>query len=316
MTLISAYTAIRGVAVSSLALLLSLWPLVAFAGFGVSPPKIEDDRLVPGSRLESTIYLVQGKPDRDVPVEIIIDSKNIKEWISFENGPTFTIPTGVQQYPLNVIIDVPSNADFGVYKAFLRISTEPDKAKNPGQVAISIGARVDVALTVGDNVISGFDVKKITLLDAVTNGSPTAKVSFVNTGNVPITPTLASFELFNKFGNIRLGYVENDNFEELPPFAEQDITLEFPIDVTLAEGEYWGHVKIYNEEGKVVRDLKTVFDVVPGGGLAGLAAGVGGASTQMLLGGAGVVLILGFLALFIRSRRKPRRRKRRVPPTN
>lgn len=236
-----------------------LVPCSAKAGFGVSPGALKEESLVPGSTLERTIYLVQGNQDQDIPVKVSVESKDIQNWITFKNGNEFIIPARVQQFPLDVVIKVPEDADLGNYDAFIRVSTQPKQVEN-SQITIALGGVVSVNLVVGDDVVSRFEVKSIDILDVREGDKPKISVTILNTGNVPVAPENSSFELFNKYGEVRLAYGENDNFEKVPSFSEKKITLEFPLNVTLGVGEYWGHAKIYNNE-KVVKELKTVFDV-------------------------------------------------------
>ena len=240
-------------------------PFVASAGFGVSPPEIKTDRLIPGSHFETTIFLVRGVPDDPVDIKITVDSKEIKNWITFEQGTNFIIPAGVQQFPLNVIIDVPEKAPLDIYKAFIRINTNPKKVIESGEVAVSIGGRVDVELTIGDDLISSFLIKRVQILDVREGDFPKVSITIENTGNTPIAPGSVSFDLFNKFGDVRLAFAEITDIEDIPSFKKDTITLEFPIDIKMAIGEYWGTVRIYDEDGKSVSEVKNVFNVKEGG---------------------------------------------------
>jgi len=251
-----------GVALLFLAVFLFL-PDVVRAGFGVSPPDIIEDRLVPGSHFEETIFLIQGNPEEDVTVNVTLDSKDSKGWISFKEGKQFTIPAGVQQFPLHVVVDVPEDALLGIYRAIIRVNTVPQVAENAGEVAISLGGRIDVELTIGDDVVYEYSVKSIDIPDIEEDASPETRIRIDNTGNVPAKPAGVSFELFSKFGDIRLAFatLESDSFDTIPSFSEGVINLEFPIDVVIAIGEYWGHVKVYDEERQLVGELRTVFNV-------------------------------------------------------
>lgn len=231
------------------------------AGFGVSPPQIKENNLVRGSHFEKTIYLVQGNPQEDLDIEISVDSPNITKWFTFKDGTNFTIPAGVQQFPFNVAIDVPSNIDFGIYKAFVRVNTKPKKVEGSGQVSVALGGVVNVELIIGDNVVYQYIIKSIKILNIEEGDNPKISVEVKNTGNVPASPSSASFELYNKYGNVRLAYAENDDFKEVKAFSEDSSELEFSIDLKLAPGEYWAHVKIYNENGAVEKEMKTVFNV-------------------------------------------------------
>jgi hypothetical protein len=239
-------------------LFVAALPYVAQAGFGVSPPLVREERLVPGITLDRVVYLVQGTPDRDVPVEIIVDS-SVKEWITFPQGNPITIPKGVQQYPLAISIAVPPDADLGVYKGTIRLTAVPEKADEAGEVAVALGGLIELDLTVGNNVIYDLSVKIMKILDIKEGDDPAVMVTFINNGNTPVTPDTATFELFNKFGEIRLAYAESEAFEKVPAFSENQQKVTFPIDVHVAPGEYWGHVKVYKDK-KPIGELRTVFN--------------------------------------------------------
>lgn len=278
------------------------------AGFGVSPSRIEEDKLVPGSSFARTIYLVQGDPRRDVPIELNVDSETMKDWISFAPSGEILIPAGVQQFPLDIQVRVPRNAELGVYKAFVRINTVPERLSGDGQVAIALGGRVEMELTVGDDVFLEYEVKSIEIED-IAEGEPlSAVVRVANTGNVPTKPSAATFELFNKFGDIRLAYAQVEAFEPVDSFSESTQRLSFPIDIRLAVGEYWGHVKIYNEDDVVIKELRTVFNVHERGAFA-TAAALGGKASGLFGGIAGAIIIALFVLWVLFARRKKRTRR-------
>ena len=239
-------------------------PQIALAGFGVSPPQIENNKLVPGSHFETKIFLVQGAPLEDIDIKITLDSKEMKDWISFDRGFEFTIPAGVQQYPLNVIIDVPQDAPFNIYRAFIRINTDPTKARESGQVAISVGARVDVELVIGDDIISSYLIKRVEILDIKGKEPLKVNVTIENTGNVPSGPEAVSFDLFNSFQTVRLAFIEAQVEKEIPSFTTERLTISFPLDFRLAPGEYWATVRVHNEDGKTVNETKSIFNVHEG----------------------------------------------------
>lgn len=276
-------------------------PFVAQAGFGVSPPLIEEARLVRGISMERIVYLVQGAPERDIPIEVVVDSE-IKDWISFPQGMPITIPAGVQQFPLVVRLDVPEDAELGKYAGEIRITAVPLRADEGGEVAIALGGLVTLDLTVGEGIISEFSLKQIEILDIKEGDDPRAKVDIVNSGNVAAGPDFVSFELFNKFGEIRLAYAENREFKKIPAFTEGGSEVSFPMDIYVAPGEYWGHVKVY-EGNSMVGELRTVFNVTK--------------KTLFELAipyaiGAGAVLLLVFLVILLR--RIFRKKRRHVAP--
>lgn len=232
---------------------------VSRAGFGVSPGVIEENKLVPGASLERVIYLVQGNQNQDVLIKAVVESKDIGDWITFVDGDEFTIPANQQQYPLKVLIKVPEDAKLGAYSAFVRVTTVP-KQVDGTQVTIALGGKVNIKLEVGDDIIQEYSIRSLEIFDIKEGDRPKVGVTISNTGNVPVAPENASFELFNKYGEIRLAYGENDKFTKVPAFSDGVSMLEFPLDVKLGVGEYWGHVKIYSN-GKAIKELRTVFNV-------------------------------------------------------
>lgn len=241
------------------ATLLAASPAVVSA-FGVSPPYVHAPVLRKGSQFSSTIFLVQADPKVDLRVKAVFEvPEKIKGWLSVDKGGEFIIPAGLQQFPIKVLVNVPKDAENGVFAGYLRINTIPNAV--PGeQISISVGARIDLSLTVGENVISDFSIRKLDILDIRQGENPQVIVTLDNTGNVPAAPDRASFELFDKYGQIRLGYAAIEKFPETAAFQSSDFTMEFPLDIRLAIGEYWGETKIYRGN-EVVKELRTVFNV-------------------------------------------------------
>ncbi|MEK7512683.1 MAG: hypothetical protein AAB601_00610, partial [Patescibacteria group bacterium] len=120
--------------------LLLVLPGVAGA-FGVSPPFVNVHTLLRGSRYEATVFLVQGRPESDRRVRAIFDvPEKARSWFSTDQASEeFTIPQGVQQFPLKIRIRVPESAENGVYNGYLRVTTIP--SETGGTVSIAEGVR-------------------------------------------------------------------------------------------------------------------------------------------------------------------------------
>lgn len=275
--------------------LLALFSIPFSVGaFGISPPFVTSDRLTRGSSFDTTIFLVQGKPDVDLEIQAIFDvPENIRDWFSVDKGEKFTIPAGIQQFPIVVTTKVPKDAEYNIYKGYLRINTIPVR-KEGEQVNISVGARVEINLTVGDNIIKDLTVKGINILDIREGEAPQAIVTMQNLGNVPIALELATMEVYDKYGEVRLGYGQTENLPEVEAFQTKEFVIEFPVNIKLGIGEYWGLARLYREEA-VVKELKTVFNVTEKK-----------ADYTMYAIGAGVLVFLGIISVFI-LRRKSRR---------
>ena len=245
--------------------------------FGVSPPFINAEKLVKGSRFETTVYLVQGQPVEDLEVKAVFDvPEKVRSWFSVDKGEQFIIPAGVQQFPIKVTIKVPDDVELGIYQGALRINTVP-KRKEGEQIAISVGARIELNLTVGEGAFFDYVIRKLDILDIEEGDSPAFVVPFETLGNVPAAPDRATIDVLDKFGNVRLGYAQVEEFEEIPPFETKTFVVEFPVNIALGIGEYWAEARIYRGD-QVVRDIKTVFNVIERkipyalyGGIAALA---------------------------------------------
>lgn len=284
----------KSVVLLSAFLFFFIAPLVADAGFGVSPGTIEETSLVPGSVFKRTIYLVQGDPKEDVVVRVAVESRDIVSWLSFPGGTEFTIPAGVQQFPLEMTVAVPENVAMGDYTAFVRVTTIP-KTDPTQQITIALGGRVDVHLVVGDDVIVDFDVSGIDILDVKESEDPQVRLTINNNGNVPAGPERVSFDLYNKYGDVRLGYAEITEIERVDAFSRGEVDVSFPIDIRLARGEYWGHVRVYTPDG-VIKETKTVFDVLPKTFLEKYLG--------VLIGTAVLLCLAAVVLFFIRRRRR------------
>ncbi len=280
---------------------LSLLTPSVVGAFGVSPPFITVHKLVAGSRYETIITLVQGQPDVDLEVKAVFDvPEKIREWFSVDKGYQFIIPAGVQQFPIQVVIQVPKDTGLGIYNGHLRINTVPQR-KEGEQIAISVGARIDINITVGDDIVVDFSVKKIDISDIRENESPQIVVTIENTGNVPITPDRATFDLLDKYGEVRLGFAQTEDLPETPAFETKTFLVAFPIDIKLGVGEYWGEARLYRG-GTIIGDVKTIFNVTP-------------RPNYILFIGIGLLIIGAGVSIFIfkkKASRKPTSRKRTV----
>lgn len=277
----------------SLVAMLFFAPLIASA-FGVSPPFVNADKLVKGSRYEATIFLVQGQPEQDLEVKAIFDvPEKIAKWVSVDKGEQFVIPKGVQQFPIKVRIQVPEDAGLGVYHGYLRVNTVP-KAKEGDQISISVGARIDLNFTVGEGAFLDYVIRRLDILDIEEGDLPQIVITLENTGNVAAGPERATMDLLDKYGNVRLGFAQNEDLPEVPAFETKTFTVEFPIDLKLGIGEYWAEARLYRD-GQISKSLKTVFNVTERKINYALYAGIGS-----------VIIVLAILSFLWRKRSKKR----------
>ncbi len=245
---------------------------IVFGAFGVSPPFLINDHLVKGSKYTQVIYLVRDNADADLPIGAKLDvNDKVKSWFQISGGEEFVIPKGVRQFPVEVTITVPKDAGLGVYAGKMSFVGRPGAT---GQVTIALGVEVSINFTVGEGIFRSSRVQGISFLDIEEGWAPKVLVKFVNEGNIPEALERATYELFDQFGSVRLGFVQkNGGFPEIEPFTTTDFVVDFPIDLHLGIGSYWGSVN-FMKEGKVVGSQRTIFNVVEAGSLSGIWVGI------------------------------------------
>jgi hypothetical protein len=286
---------------------------IAQAGFGITPPYVRNTSLTRNSTYEQQILLVRGNPDVPLKAEITIDAPEIQDWIEVVEGQTISLPRGEQKVPMTVRVKVPKDAEFKDYSGVMRIKTVPDDGQvSAGAVSISLGAQVDINLTVIDKEIKDFRVRKISVSD-LNEGKKLGwlyfpgKIKFgmllENTGNVDISPSKVEFRIFDFSGNVLLEETKHKGkIKTIAPYATEDVTAEIPT--RLPAGNYIAKYKIYNGE-EVKQEGEVSLSVLPYGTLQEAGFGFSGLSLahkiSVLL--PILVIVIGVL-YFIYNRRK------------
>ncbi len=241
--------------------------LQASAAFGISPPFMNADNLVKGSRYSQTITLVQDQPNQDLRIKATLKiSDSVRSWISIDKGFDFVIPKGMQKFPVEITVQVPQDAGLGDYSGNISFVSSPSSA---GQVTIALGAQVAINLRVGTGIHHDFMIPLIRFSDIEEGWSPRVQVRLVNGGNVAESLDGATLEVFDKFNAVRLAHVQINKFPEIPPFTTKELTVEFPLDFYLGVGDYWGTVSFYKGD-QLLASEHTVFRALETGTLSGI----------------------------------------------
>jgi hypothetical protein len=241
-----------------------------FAGFGITPPYVRNSSLTRNSIYEQEILLVRGDGARPEIAEVAIDAPEIEDWIEIVEGEEILMERGVQKVPMTVRVSVPSDAEFKDYEGAIRIRMLPaDGQLTGGTVSISLGARVDIGLSVIDREIKDFRVRRISVSD-LNEGSKTAWLFFPgkirfdvmieNTGNIDISPSKVEFRIFDRAGKVLLEETESTNkMDKVPPYGTETVTAELPT--RLPAGSYIARYRIFNDdeikqEGDITLNIK------------------------------------------------------------
>lgn len=273
-----------------------------FAGFGITPPYVKNTSLTRNSTYQQEILLVRSDPDRALNANITVDAPEFADWITIAEGNKILLPQGEQKVPMTVQVRVPDNADFKDYSGVIRIKTSrADGDLSSGSVNISLGAQVDIDLTVIDREIKNFRVRRIDISD-LNEGHKwgwlyfPGKIRFSmlveNTGNVDVAPSKVVFRIYDTSGTVLLEETKNSNrMHKIEPFATEDIRAELPT--RLPAGGYLARYQIYNGED-IKQEGELTLSILPYGTLQAAGYGFLGLSIPHMIS-----IILPILTLIV-----------------
>lgn len=296
-------------------------PGVAHAGFGISPPYVNNMRLTRGTVFEQKITLVRSDPTEDLKAEITMNIPGAENWFSVDLGQEFTLPKGVTQVPIVITVRVPKDAEYKEYKGAIRIRTSSTDVPEGGGVSIALGAQIDVDVKVVDKIFD-FDVRRIRMADLEEGRTKwglffPGKIRFYmtieNTGNTEYGPTKVLFEIYDSEMETLLETTENTNkVEKIAPFTIKEVLAELPT--RLPAGRYTAKYTIYKGE-EIAQQNRVNVSVAAVGSVFGYEGygfwGLSVADKLKAVGMIGVPLLLlliliGILVVKRRSRKNPR----------
>jgi len=262
----------------------------------VTPPYIKNDRLIPGAHIEATIYLVRGNPDQDAIVEITgIDAPGFEGWITIEKGMSFTLPKGIQQFPMKVTVDVPKDAPFGSYNGFIHLRAIPAGGQE-GQVATLLGGRIDISLAVSEKGVTDFRIKGVSVPD-FEKGSPLIFFMMLeNTGNTEARPSKVHIDVYDLDHKKILASGDAFEMNEVAPFETKQIEGQMAIALEL--GEYWADVTPYKGEDPL-DTFRIHFFVLPEGTLKEKKQVSGEQGTNELVFALIIIILLTIIVIFV-----------------
>jgi len=262
-----------------------VWGNVSQAGFGIQPPYVRPSNAIfAGSHYEQKITLLRSSADADMQAVIKVSAPEISSWVSIDKGDTFDLPQDQLRVPMVVKIDVPSDAEIGNYKGHLNIKITPKENTVSNGVAIALGARVEIDITVTDESFVDFIIRRVSIPSIEELKKPWRykifswffyRVKVVmkveNTGNTAIAPSRVHIDIYDNANKELLESHDDKKIELIDPFATKDVEATFPTD--LAPGEYWGRISIYKDKD-IIQKNEIIFTVyAPDKALAPLQLG-------------------------------------------
>ncbi len=299
----------------------------AYAGFGITPPYVRNASLIRNATYEQQILLVRSDPTAPLKAEITIDVPGINDWFTIKEGNSFIMPEGESKVPMTVVVQVPDNAPYKTYTGNIRVKTgAPDGQVGGGAVSISLGAQIDVEITVIDKQIKDFRVRKVGISD-LNEGHKLAwlyfpgKINFEmlieNVGNVKIAPSSVLFRIYDPSGQVLLEETKSTNrIKKINPFEQDTVFAELPT--RLPRGAYLARYQVMSGD-EIKQEGEVGLSILPHGTLQAAGYGFAGLSLAHKLSVLVPVFVLlaSIIAILVRSTRvirspQPARRRRRT----
>lgn len=292
---------------------------IAYAGFGITPPYVKNDRLTRGTTFEQRITLVRSDPIDDLKVQVTLNIPGVESWFTVDRGKEFIMPKGTTQLPIIVTVRVPADAEYKVYNGAIRIRTSSANTDAGGSVSIALGAQIDVSIKVVDRIFD-FDVRRIRVADLEEGYTKWSlffpgKIRFFmtieNTGNTEFGPTRVRMDIYDADMAQLLETTENTNsIETIAPFAIKEVRAELPT--RLPAGRYVAKYTIFKND-EIAQQNEVTLSILPIGALPGYEGyGFDGFSFMdkakvVAVLAIPVVLVLLLIAALVARRRKARR---------
>ena len=289
----------------------------AEAGFGITPPYVNNHRLTRGTIYEQKITLVRSDPNEDLKTEISMSIPEIESWFSVDRGNEFILPKGTTQIPIIIRVQVPDDASYQEYKGSIRVRTSSAATSTvPNGVTIALGAQIDVDVKVVDKIFD-FDIRKIRMSDLEEGrwkwglyfpGKIRFFMTVENTGNTDFGPTKVRFDIYDSQMENLLESTENSNkIEKLAPFSIREVIAELPTH--LGPGRYKAKYTIFKNEDIAQQNVIDV-SISTIGSVAGYEGyGFWGLSWQdkckvLAVLGIPAILLIALIGMFIARRRR------------
>ena len=247
-------------------------------GFGITPPYVDNDALVQGSHYSQTIILVRGSPDQDLTAKVSINVPGANDWISIDRGTQFVMPSGTQQMPMVVSVNVPNNASLGAYTGNIQVVVSPLKPPTAGTVGLTIGAQIDVNLRVINQKMVNFKVRRVVMTNTEEGhafwwmhfpGKILFSMDVENDGNIAGSPEKVVFTYEDYLTQKVLETEQNTNaLASVDPYDAKTVTAEMPT--YLMEGSYRVYYQIFGrDDGDIIGQGTLDLSVLAPGTLTG-----------------------------------------------
>lgn len=240
-----------------IALFVSVFSNIAAAqaAFGVSPPWINNDHMLPGSSYEETIYLSRNETEQAMkPVIKMSGDEQLVEWIDIPDEANLVMEKDQTIIPMKVLITVPERAALKDYEGAIEVSLMPVQTNTSlegGEVAIALGAYIAVNISVTGNQVTDYNINSVTVEAKEEEEPISVSMTVQNSGNTEINSISGQIDVYNSNNTEVLTSVSPIPLDEpLAPYESKDIEVVFD-DFKPDAGSYWVAVKA-TKEGEII----------------------------------------------------------------
>jgi hypothetical protein len=261
-----------------------------FADLGISPSDWIEANGLAGQQIGKTFTLSRSDTGEDLNFTTQMTG-DITSWITLENGNSFTMQAGQQQYPVRVDLNIPQNAEKKEYKEEIRLNSS-SKVAQTGQVGVLLSALIRIDLTVSDKPFLNYSIQQIEIPEQETGNNVSVVLKVWNQGNVVAKPTKVTADIFDKFNSTKINsftITDLSAINGIAPFTQGNMNLQLPIQ--LAPDQYWANISVYQDE-KLLKQDDLIFNIVKAGALKKAITLNKIIKNNYLLIGAGAVLLV------------------------
>lgn len=240
------------------------------AAFGVSPPWVKNNHLLPGATSKEVIYLSRNEPEEEMKVAVRISGdEDLVGWIQIQNEENLIMKKGQTLLPMKIIVEVPEHATLKKYTGSIFVTLSPivaDTSLEGGEVAIGLGARIAVNISVIGDKITDYEVTSVTVEPQEEDDPFSINVEVENKGNTEISDLKGQIDIYNSINTEILKSLTFIPFDEpVSPDETKKVEMIYQ-DYIPDPGEYWVAVKTFKDEEVIYESRflqKVKGEVVP-----------------------------------------------------
>jgi hypothetical protein len=213
---------------------------------------VRNERVLQGSVYEQVITFSRSDADSRLKVNVEVSGDPmLLEWVKLPPPDELVMNEGEKTLPMTVKVQVPVTAEARKYKGNLFASTSPANGNGGlkgGEVAINLGAHIEVDLTVVSEPILDYVVRSVSAPLEIKVGDPLIfEFRIENLGNQDITALEGMIDIIERrSGNVYKSIQLSEFPQAIKAYDSGRFAVEFP-DLKLPEGEYWLDVKIMKD---------------------------------------------------------------------